>query len=51
MDNVLTSGREVVRQQVREELEAIMEPYDMGISVIDMNLRDARPPEQVKERL
>lgn len=48
MDNVLTSGREVVRQQVREELEAILEPYDMGISIIDMNLKNARPPEQVK---
>ncbi|MCC2617713.1 FtsH protease activity modulator HflK [Aestuariibacter halophilus] len=48
MDNVLTSGREVVRQQVREELEAILEPYDIGISIVDMNLKDARPPEAVK---
>lgn len=48
MDDVLTSGREVVRQRVREELEAIMEPYDIGISIVDMNLKDARPPEQVK---
>lgn len=48
MDDVLTSGREVVRQQVREELESIIEPYDMGLSLIDMNLRNARPPEQVK---
>ncbi len=48
MDDVLTSGRELVRQQVRTELEGIISPYDMGISVIDMNLKDARPPEQVK---
>lgn len=48
MDDVLTSGREVARQQVREELEGILEPYDMGISIVDMNFKDARPPEEVK---
>jgi membrane protease subunit HflK len=48
MDDVLTSGREVVRQQVREELEGILEPYDMGVAIVDMNLKGARPPEQVK---
>lgn len=48
MDDVLTSGREVARSQVREELLSIIEPYDMGLSIVDMNLRNARPPEQVK---
>lgn len=49
MDDVLTSGREVVRQQVREELESIITPYGMGVSIVDMNFKDARPPEAVKE--
>lgn len=48
MDDVLTSGREVARQNVRDELQAILEPYDMGISIVDMNFKDARPPEEVK---
>lgn len=48
MDDVLTSGREVVRQQVREELESVIEPYSMGIAVTDVNFKDARPPEEVK---
>lgn len=48
MDDVLTSGREVVRQQVREELESVILPYEMGISVTDVNFKDARPPEEVK---
>ena len=48
MDDVLTDGREVTRQRVWEELQAIIEPYNMGVSIIDMNFRDARPPEQVK---
>ena len=48
MDDVLTSGREVARQQVWQELQGILEPYDMGISIVDMNFKDARPPEEVK---
>jgi len=49
MDDVLTSGREVTRQRVWEELQSIIEPYDMGVSIIDMNFKDARPPEEVKD--
>lgn len=49
MDAVLTSGREVTRQRVWEELQSIIEPYDMGVSIIDMNFKDARPPEEVKD--
>jgi membrane protease subunit HflK len=48
MDGLLTSGREVARQQVRDELQSIIAPYDMGISIVDMNFKDARPPEEVK---
>ncbi len=49
MDDVLTSGRENARQSVREELIGIIASYDMGISIVDMNFKDARPPEEVKE--
>lgn len=49
MDNILTSGREVARQEVWQELQNIIEPYDMGISIVDMNFKDARPPEEVKQ--
>lgn len=48
MDDVLTSGREVVRQQVWQELESVISPYQMGIAVTDVNFKDARPPEEVK---
>ena len=48
MDDVLTSGREVVRQQVWQELDSVIEPYNMGIAVTDVNFKDARPPDQVK---
>ncbi|MFQ3235829.1 MAG: membrane protease subunit HflK [Paraglaciecola sp.] len=48
MDSILTSGREEARQNVRDELQNIIDPYDMGISIVDMNFKDARPPEEVK---
>ncbi|KXI30314.1 FtsH protease activity modulator HflK [Paraglaciecola hydrolytica] len=48
MDAVLTSGREVARQNVRDELQTIIESYDMGLAIVDMNFKDARPPEEVK---
>ena len=48
MDDILTGGREVARQNVRDELQGIIEPYDMGLSIVDMNFKNARPPEEVK---
>ena len=47
MDDVLTSGREDVRQKVREELDGIIESYNLGLLVVDVNFKDARPPEEV----
>ncbi|WP_214001121.1 FtsH protease activity modulator HflK [Arsukibacterium sp.] len=49
MDDVLTRGREVVRQNTRQELESIIAPYNMGLSLVDVNFRDARPPEEVRD--
>jgi membrane protease subunit HflK len=49
MDNILTSGREAIRQQVWQELEGIIEPYNLGILIVDVNFKDARPPNEVKD--
>ncbi|AWB69103.1 FtsH protease activity modulator HflK [Saccharobesus litoralis] len=49
MDDILTTGRELVRQQTRELLENIVEPYNLGLEVVDVNFLPARPPEEVKE--
>jgi membrane protease subunit HflK len=48
MDDILTDGRETARQRVRDELDNIVGAYNMGVSVIDMNFKDARPPQEVK---
>ncbi len=49
MDNLLTLGKEQVRQDTWRELERIIETYDMGIEVVDVNFENARPPEPVKD--
>jgi membrane protease subunit HflK len=49
MDAILTSGRESVRQSVWTELESIIEPYNLGLMIVDVNFKDARPPNEVKD--
>lgn len=49
MDDALTTGREKVRQDTWELLEKIIDPYELGIEIVDVNLQQTRPPEQVKD--
>ena len=49
MDDILTSGREAVRQSVWTELDKIIEPYNLGLLIVDVNFKDARPPNEVKD--
>lgn len=49
MDDILTSGRERVRQDTRELLISIIEPYQMGLTIVDVNFLPARAPDEVKE--
>ncbi|MGL9769599.1 MAG: FtsH protease activity modulator HflK [Sodalis sp. (in: enterobacteria)] len=48
MDRILTEGRTVVRSDTRRVLEETIQPYNMGISLLDVNFQAARPPEEVK---
>ena len=48
MDDVLTSGKEVARQNVLLELQTILTPYNMGVDIIDLNFTNARPPDEVR---
>ncbi len=49
MDSILTSGRQQIRQSTQETLNDIVDAYDMGIVIVDVNFQSARPPEQVKD--
>ncbi|GAB4393604.1 MAG: FtsH protease activity modulator HflK [Gammaproteobacteria bacterium] len=49
LDDVLTTGRAVVRQSVREQLERILKIYNTGIQVMDVAMQPATAPEEVKD--
>lgn len=49
MNDILTTGRAVVREDTWKALNDIIKSYDMGLEVIDVNFQSARPPEEVKD--
>ncbi|SQH75124.1 modulator for HflB protease specific for phage lambda cII repressor [Shewanella benthica] len=48
MDDILTTGRDKIRVDTWSEVERIIEPYNLGITIVDVNFLPARPPEEVK---
>lgn len=48
MDKILTEGRTIIRNDTQRELEETVRPYNMGITLLDVNFQAARPPEEVK---
>ena len=51
MDPILTSGREVAAEQVKVRLQSYLDRYQTGIQLTNVNIKDARPPSQVKAAL
>ncbi len=49
IDDILTKGRQLVKQQVKQQLGSILQPYNMGIEITDINLQSAIPPAQVRD--
>lgn len=49
MDEVLTTGRLLVREDTRKNLVSILDRYQLGVDIVDVNFQYARPPEAVKE--
>jgi membrane protease subunit HflK len=48
MDFVLTEGRSEIVQEIKVEIQKVMDNYKAGILVTSVNLQDAQPPEQVQ---
>lgn len=48
MDFVLTEGRSEIVQEIKSEIQAVMDSYKAGILITSVNLQDAQPPEQVQ---
>ena len=49
MDYVLTEGRSDIVARVRELSQEVLDRYIMGTQIINVNLQDAQPPEEVQE--
>lgn len=49
LDEILTTGRGQVRDQVSEQIKKILALYQPGLLVTDVSLQPAKPPEQVTE--
>ena len=44
VDDVLTDGRSKITNDIREDLSTLVEKYDLGISIINVNLQDVDLP-------
>ena len=46
VDSVLTTGKENIQMQVRDLVTAILEEYDIGLTLVDVRIQDSEPPTQ-----
>lgn len=49
LDQVLTSGREQIRQQVQSQITNILSRYKTGFVITDVAIQPAKAPDEVKE--
>jgi len=49
LEQVLTTGREKIRQEVQTQLTKILARYNTGLIITDVALQPAKAPEEVKE--
>ena len=48
IDQVLYEEKEQVAKDAREQTQAILDRYNVGITVVDVTIQQAQPPEQVQ---
>lgn len=48
LDDILTTGRSLVTEQIRDQIEQTLDMYHPGVVLTAVNMDDARAPEQVK---
>ncbi len=46
VDAVLTDGKENIQMQVKDLVTAILEEYDIGLTLVDVRIQDSEPPTQ-----
>ena len=48
LDYVITEGRQDIAVRTRELIQKILDGYKTGIAVVNLNMQDAQPPQQVQ---
>jgi membrane protease subunit HflK len=48
MDYVLTEGRSGIAEEIKSEIQQILDQYHAGIRVVTVSFKDAQPPEEVQ---
>lgn len=49
LDDILTSGREAIRTQIKAEIVRLLGEYRAGLDILDVPMQPAKAPEAVKE--
>jgi len=48
LDDILTVGKAAIQSETREEMRTILEPYNAGIDLADVNFQEAKAPDAVR---
>jgi len=48
VEDVLTKNRIEINQSVQDQMQQILDSYDVGIRIVTVKLQDVNPPEEVK---
>lgn len=49
LDDILTDQKDIIQTEVRTDLQAICDKYNMGVTIRAVQLQDAMPPDEVNE--
>lgn len=49
VDSVITTGREQIASDAKEEMQQVLDGFEAGITVVAVKLQSASPPEPVKD--
>jgi modulator of FtsH protease HflK len=49
MDLIITAGRAVIGSETKEIMQQILDDYSTGINVVQVNMDEAQPPEEVQD--
>lgn len=49
LNEILTTGRTTVREKVEKQIKTLVKKYNIGLSIVDVDMQEAGAPDQVKD--